>query len=320
MSGWPTEKLAPSEKAWWSRGPISGPWMLLTLPALEGLKPLSLSAQEGASLLLCGLLSVAIWAFFGAAICRIAAVQLAANEQVGWGSALRYACRKWPSYFAAPLLPVGGVLLAMIPVVVLGLIMNVGVLLGGLLWPLVLAAGLLMTLLLLGLLFGWPLMWATISTEGTDSFDALSRSYAYVFQRPLHYLFYVVVAGLIGWLGWVLVQNFAAGVIWMGYWAAAWGCGSGQIESVMGVGKELSGPAWFGAGLIRFWTECVKLLAVGYLFSYFWCAAAAIYLLLRRNVDATEMDEVYLDADASEQAVGLPPVTTDQAGAPVAGN
>ena len=37
----------------------------------------------------------------------------------------------------------------------------------------------------------------------------------------------------------------------------------------------------------------------------------------RRDADATEMDEVFLDADESEKTTGLPPVTTDQAGAPV---
>ena len=122
---------------------------------------------------------------------------------------------------------------------------------------------------------------------------------------------------MIGWLGWLLVQNFAAGVIWMGYWAAGWGSGSAQIEAILG-GEGLSGAGWLGAGLIRFFAGCVKLLAVGYLFSYFWTAAAAIYFLLRRDVDATEMDEVFLDADADEQASGLPTVTTDPAGRPVA--
>jgi hypothetical protein len=195
---------------------------------------------------------------------------------------------------------------------------NIGLLLGGLIWPLALVAGLLMTLLLAGLLFGWPLMWATISAEGTDSFDALSRSYAYVFQRPLHYLFYIAVAGLIGWLGWLLVENFAAGVIWMAYWGAGWGIGSDQLAAIRGGSTELSGIAHAGAVLVRFWAGCVKLLAVGYLFGYFWSAAAAVYFLLRRDVDATEMDEVFLDADRSEESVGLPKVTTDQAGAPVA--
>ena len=47
--------------------------------------------------------------------------------------------------------------------------------------------------LAVGLAAGWPLMWPTISSEGTDAFDALSRSYAYVYQRPLAYLLYAVI-------------------------------------------------------------------------------------------------------------------------------
>ena len=58
-------------------------------------------------LICCGLWSLAIWAFFGAAITRIAAVQLAANERITWGAALRYACSKFFAYFFAPLFPLG---------------------------------------------------------------------------------------------------------------------------------------------------------------------------------------------------------------------
>ena len=70
---------------------------------------------------------------------------------------------------------------------------DLGLLLAGLVWPLALVGGLLMGIFMLGLVFGWPLMWGAISTEGTDSFDALSRSYSYVYQRPYHYLFYSIV-------------------------------------------------------------------------------------------------------------------------------
>jgi hypothetical protein len=299
----------------WFHDPISGPWTLLTSPAWAGLQSPGASLTAVASVLLCGLLAAAIWAFFGAAISRIAAVQLAAGEQVGLGAALRYACRKWPAYFAAPLLPVGGMLLAAVPVALLGIVMHVvGLWLGIFLWPLVLVLGLLMALLLLGLLFGWPLMWATISAEGTDSFDALSRAYAYTFQRPLHYLFYAAVAAVIGWLGWLVVENFAAGVVWMGYWAVSWGCSSDQLDRLLNSGEGVSVRA------IHFWAGCVKLLAVGYLFSYFWTATTAIYFLLRRSVDATEMDEVFLDADAGEESSALPTILADQAGAPVVGD
>ena len=215
--------------------PLSHPWALLSSPATEGLSHTGFSLRGVACLILCGVWGVAVWAFFGAAICRTAAVRLAADEQVGVAAALRYASRKWPAYFAAPLLPVGGVVLATIPVLVLGWFMrfNAGLVLAGVLWPLALIAAFLMAVLLLGLLFGWPLMWAAISAEGTDSFDALSRSYAYVFQRPLRYLFYVIVAAIVGWLGWLLVKNFASGVIWLAYWGAGWGCGQDTIASIL---------------------------------------------------------------------------------------
>jgi hypothetical protein len=302
--------------------PITVPWGLLSQPAANGLAHKGLGISDIASVILCGVWAAAVWAFFGAAICRTAAVQLAAEEQVGAAAALRFAGRKWLSYLGAPLFPVGGVILAAIPIIILGLIMRaggVGLLVGGILWPLVLAAGFVMAILLLGLLFGWPLMWGTISTEGTDCFDALSRSYAYTFQRPLRYLFYAVVAAFIGWLGWLLVEQFAAGVVWLGYWAAAFGAGEEQIKSIMGTpgAPPLTGVGYAGAWLIWLFAGCVKLLAVGYLFSFFWSATAVIYLLLRRDVDATEMDEVFLDADATEPATGLPEIRTDAAGAPV---
>src|SRR5207244_212129 len=44
----------------------------------------------------------------------------------------------------------------------------------------------------------WPLIPVTLSAEGSDSFDDLSRSYSYVYQRPWHYLWYCIVALLYG--------------------------------------------------------------------------------------------------------------------------
>jgi hypothetical protein len=128
------------------------------------------------------------------------------------------------------------------------------------------------------------------------------------------------VASILGLLGWIFVKNFASAVIWTTYWAASWGTGDARIHELMTfktlAGKDLAGMAYLGAVFIHCWTSLAKLLAVGFSFSYFWNAYAAIYLLLRRNVDATEMDEVYLDADESETKFGLPKIVTDDAGAP----
>ena len=306
------DPLAPA--AWQARDPFFGTWSQLSRPLWE-VRHLDVSLPQLACLLLCGLWAVAVWAFFGGAITRIAAVQLTCDERVGWAAALRHARSKWLSYFTAPLLPLIGVVLAALPVALLGLLLReayVGEWLAALLWPLALLAGLVMAILLLGLAFGWPLMWSTIGTEGTDSFDALSRSYAYLFGRPLHYLFYAVVAALLGALGWLLVSNFAAGVIWATYWAASWGAGPENIATIRA--GELGGVGWL---IDVIWVGCVKLLAVGFIFGYFWTASTAIYLLLRRDVDATEMDEVFLDEDANEPTYGLSPLKTDEAGAPV---
>ncbi len=46
----------------------------------------------------------------------------------------------------------------------------------------------------------------------------------------------------------------------------------------------------FGAGLVR-------SIAAGFGYSLFWCLAAAVYLLLRRDVDETELDEVFVESE-----------------------
>ncbi len=266
-------------------------------------------------LLMCGVWALVIWAYFGAAITRLAAVRLACDERMTLGSALRHARSKCVSYMAAPMFPLIGVFFVALPVVILGLFLRFGfgILLAGLVWPLALLAGAIMAILLLGLAFGWPLMWATISAEGTDSFDALSRSYAYTFQRPLNYLLYAILAAIIGGLGWMLVSNFAAVIISLTYWAAGWGMGDEPSAMVAGGGQGIGAA---GVWLIVFWVTCVKLLAVGYLYSFFFTAATAIYFLLRRDVDATEMDEVYLEEEEEQQTYGVPPQNAGESGAP----
>jgi len=225
--------------------------------------------------------------------------------------------------------PLAGVLIAVIPVAILCLLLKIdlGVLLVGIIWPIVLLCGLFLAILLVGLLFGWPLMWPTISAEGTDSFDALSRSYSYTYQRPVHYLFYAAVAGILGMLAWVVVLIFAHGVITFSYWAASWGSGSTRIQEIKQIAEaspavagqvppspEVGNIFWAGSRAIGFWVRVVKYIAAGFLFSYFWCAATYIYFLLRQAVDATEMDEVAVEEEP--EAFGLPPMSSEPGGTP----
>ena len=53
----------------------------------------------------------------------------------------------------------------------------------------VLVGGLVVMLLTLGILGGFNLLYPTMAVEGSDSFDALSRSFAYVYARPCAWRF-----------------------------------------------------------------------------------------------------------------------------------
>lgn len=297
--------------------PYLGAWHTLSGP-IRQVFDRHLTFVELAFLLLCGLWAIAVWALFGGAITRIAAMKLGREESVGTVEALRFARKKWASYFAAPLFPLLGVLLAVIPMALAGFAMRlaVGTFVMGLFWPLMLVGGVVMSIFLLGLTFGWPLMWSTISTEGNDSFDALSRSYSYVFQRPLQFLFYAAVAIFLGLLGWLLAFGFSQTVVYLTEWAASWGSGGARMDFVFG--RTVEGPSGMtsaGATMIAFWAGCVHLLVLGFVYSYFWTASSAIYLLLRRDVDGTDMDEVYV-ADQAE-TYGMPPLEKDAAGVPI---
>jgi hypothetical protein len=220
--------------------------------------------------------------------------------------------------------------------------------LAALAWPFVLLLGLLMAILLLGALVGWPLMWSTVSVEGTDAFDALSRSYAYVFQRPLRLLWYVLFAALLAALSMFVVKAFAAASIALGDWSVSWGLDQETMDEVVAPGAALRDPrfapdpvetlappldepviddepgedpaeidleeqGWLeraGRSLIYFWKSLMAALAAGYQAGFLWVSAVGVYLLLRRDIDGAEMDEVDIDQD---EEYGLPPLEEDVA-------
>jgi hypothetical protein len=270
-----------------------------------------------------GLWTLAVWAFAGGALSRIGVVQLGREERVGLFESVSYARRYFLSYFGGPLFPLILLALFAIPIYILGLIMrlDVGVLIGGLLWLLVILDGVILAFLALGAFFGWPLMWGTISSEGSDAFDSLSRSFAYTFQRPLQYGFYLLVVVLFGALCWMVVSLFAGMVENLTYWAIAWGAGESRINpatigEVLFEGHDRSTVFAWGGQLVAFWMGCVRAVVASWGYAFFFISMGGVYLLVRRDVDQTEADEVYIEE--SDETYGMPPLATDEAGVPKA--
>jgi hypothetical protein len=294
--------------------------------------------------------TLAVWGFFGGAICRIAAVQIARNERISLAEAIAFTRERFVSYLAAPVFPM--VLLAFFVVILIlfGWIQWIpwlGDLWGGALWPVVLLIGFMMAIVMVGLI-GWPLMIATISTEGTDSFDALSRSYSYVYQAPWQYLWYNFLAVVYGAVLVFFIGFMASLFVFLGKWGVGSAPGLARsdpekdrepsylfdyaptsygwrdllissspfTESLPDVSPEgkpiarldftpeyrrsITGMNAFGAGLVAVWIWPLFLLVLGFGYSYFWSASTMIYLLMRRYVDDTEMDEVHQEDDDLE--------------------
>ena len=84
--------------------------------------------------------------------------------------------------------------------------------------------------LLIGLV-GYPLMYATLSTEGSDTFDALSRSYNYVFQAPWNYIWYGVVAVLYGTILVFFVCFMGSLVVYLTKWSLSLTPGTERLPS-----------------------------------------------------------------------------------------
>lgn len=265
-----------------------------------------------------------IWAFVGGVITRRAVVQLGAEIPLGIRSTVTYAARRYLWYLLAPLYPLLGVVLLAVPIALLGLVLRMhegaGAVLAGFAWIFVAIAGVAAMWLLGGLIFGWPLMWPTISAERDgDPFEAFSRSYSYVYGKPLHYFFYVVVAVTFGALCWAVVHGAAALVQEFGFWALAWGGGGKSVEELrtaatLGVfepDKHEDGLYKLGALLISLVLKLVLTIRDAFSLTYFWCAASGIYLLLRHGVDDKEIDEVYLDEEPAKAATPSVPAMVD---------
>lgn len=219
---------ADREKA--AGGFVSGSIPVLVEPLVKLLLPVAkivspgVSAQTRLYLFLILLSNVAVWAFCGGVITRLAAIQLANKGPISLGEAVSFVANRYLSYLGAPLVPI-----AIISAVVLGLIVYgfVGLLpivgdivLFGLGLPVILGGGAIMTVFLIGLV-GYPMMYCTLSAEGdqSDTIDALSRSVNYVYQAPWQYIWNWLVAVVYGAAVTLFVLFFASVTVYVGKWA-----------------------------------------------------------------------------------------------------
>jgi hypothetical protein len=274
-----------------------------------------------------------VWALFGGAICRAAALQATRDERPGLRETFAFAWKRFGSFIVAPLMPLAMVIFIGIFLYVAGLvgaIPGIGTVLAGILFFLAILVGFVIAFVLIGYWAGVSLMYPTIAVEGTDAFDAVSRSFSYVYQRPWRTAFYALVSLVYGAICLYFVKFFARLMLaathfivglsmnlgsptlatpekpdqaikteqTVGKLDAMWQAPSltGDTTFYGGFGNEnLASASRFGQVFIHIWVYMVVAFVGAYALSFFFSATTLIYLLLRRDVDATDLDDVYVE-------------------------
>jgi hypothetical protein len=296
-------------RAYAYRGPLVRGWHWASQPVI-GLAHAE-HWRRWFGLLAAALWTIAVWALFGGAIARIAALYLTHGESIGPIKALRAALARWPSTAGGPMLALVGIVLLALPLMLAGWMVRLDFLaiVISLFWILLILGGFALAIVVIGLAIGWPLMTATVAVERTDAFDGISRAYAYVYQRPLHLVFYIVAAGILGLAAQAGVNLIVGSTLDATRWAVS--AGAGEQRATELYRGYIGQPEMRAVRIIRAWEGLFATIAGAFPMAYLFPAATGIYLLLRRQIDAMDLGEVVFDE--GDPQGGLPALVTDPA-------
>jgi hypothetical protein len=264
-----------------------------------------------------------LWSIVAGAVSRVYAVRIARDESIGAGDAVAFSVGNLASFVKAPLFVAAAAAFFFGLAALAGAgtaIPTAGAFLGVVLHPLALLAGLVVTIIAVGGIFGLPVMHAALATERNGALDAISRTFSYVFTRPVAY---VVAVGIVAAVAAVIVQ-FGLAFVGLATRAMQFGgswnqdavgaLGSGatfalQPGGVMGwphFSNPESVPLAAAVGVYVAWfvTAAAWTLINGFALAYFVGGLTDTYFLLRRDVDGIDDSEVYVEGET--QSLGDP--------------
>ena len=260
-------------------------------------------------------IKLAVISIAGGALCRMSALQCARGEKPGLTQALRYSTKKFTSFFTTPLAPIGILIFIGLFVFLLGLVGNiprVGELIMGLCMPLALFAGALIAIVLIGTAAGFNLMFPAVAYDGSDCFDAISRSFSYIYAKPWHMGFYTAVAAVYGAICYTFVRFCVFLLLGATRWFLQLGVftnSSANVDKVTAIWPqpsfmnllqlpplaEANWPLWVAAVLVYLSSLVVVVLVGAFVISFYFSANTIIYSLMRSKVDNTAIDDIYTD-------------------------
>jgi hypothetical protein len=253
------------------------------------------------------LIQLVVISIAGGAICRISALQFAQNEKPGLTEALRFSINKFTSFVTSPLIPMFIIIIIGLFIFLLGLIGNIpraGELIVAIFMLLALIAGALIAVVSIGTVAGFSLMFPAVAYDGSDCFDAISRSFSYVYAKPWRMGFYTAITAVYGSLCYIFVRFFAFLLLLFTHLFLQLGLNSKKLAAIwpgptftkLVDMPDLAAANWsetIAAVLVYLLLLAVVALLVSFIISFYFSANTIIYSLMRKKVDNTALDDIY---------------------------
>ncbi|OQA03008.1 MAG: hypothetical protein BWY69_00712 [Planctomycetes bacterium ADurb.Bin401] len=241
------------------------------------------------------------------------------------GSTLTFALKNYVPILCAPTAPL--VLVAILGFVIIsfiGLIGNIpyaGELLLALFFLLVLFAGVIMAFTAIWACASFNLMFGAIGCDKSDTFDAISRAYNYVYSRPWRLVGYTILAAFYGGICYLFVRFFAYVTLLLSRWFLQVGVfaqsrGGQQFDKIdaiwpileffnfLGTSGDMTKPITqtISSAVVHFEILIISGLILSFVISYYFSAGTVIYCLLRKKVDNTPIEKIYIETTSQTQA------------------
>lgn len=271
-----------------------------------------LAAVAGALLL--------VWAVVGGALARVYALRKARDQSIAFDEGLGFALSNLRAFVQGPVFILAAGAMFAVLVAACGAASAVpwaGPVLQVVAQPLSIVFALVTAVIAIGLVFGYPILTAGLAVERNGSLDAVSRTFSYVWTRPVTFglssLLVVAVVGVIEAVGaWVLALAHTLFLLGASSvdaalapkladaFVASWSLAS---PPTAGLGGAATASVWIGWAVMA----VAGLLVRGFAVSYFVGGMVDVYYILREEVDLVPGTVVHVDGEGESLGDATPP-------------
>ncbi len=281
-----------------------------------------------------------IWGHSGGAVARAVAMQFARRDPISFRDASEFSRARLMNFVLAPLVFPAVILLIGLVLWLIGLVGAIPAveILVGIAFPIVIVLGILAGFCAILFLLTAPILTPSIAVDDLDPWEAFSQTIGFVLGKPWKYAVCLFGAGIYGAVCILILKVFLALSLWLAGTFLGSSMNWGDAYALDAAGKNVSAqdklsamwqppqpgdgrpfigtfegetlrfPSSYGRSFIRAWIWVLWGVVAAFAVSFFYASGTIVYFIMRRDLNDTDMEDVYLEGSAdgasSAKAVG----------------